>query len=117
MYKLVILLNDYDERNWPAFLHLVEGLPGLRREATTRLTEVLAGAAPAPLVHELFFDTREALQMAMASPLGHSAGRLLQTMSRGQVGLFIAEHYEESADALQKQRKNGTVVNRPPKTP
>ena len=51
MYKLVILVEplenwDHFEERWPEFLHLVETLPGLSREATSRVDVFLYGTKP-----------------------------------------------------------------------
>ena len=48
MHKLVILIEQQEdwqvfEADWPEFLHLVETLPGLQREATSRIDRFLYG--------------------------------------------------------------------------
>ena len=60
MYKLVILIKplaewDEFEAAWPQFLHLVEKMPGLRREATSRIDKTLFGDLRYSQIHELFF--------------------------------------------------------------
>ncbi len=50
MHKLVIWIEplpDWErfEAEWPAFLRLAEALPGLRREATSRVEQFLYGSA------------------------------------------------------------------------
>ena len=47
MHKLVILIESTADpafdQNWPQFLHHAERIPGLKREATSRVTQVLFG--------------------------------------------------------------------------
>jgi uncharacterized protein (TIGR02118 family) len=112
MYKLVILvesLQDWDrfEERWPEFLHLVESLPGLRREATSRVEVFLYGAKPYVHMHELFFDSRADAEKALTSPDGQAAGALLQQMSGGEMTLFFADHREDDLAHIQKYKQAG----------
>lgn len=107
MVKLVILIpplenwNAFDEA-WPDFLHQVESMPGLRREASSHVDTILYGSASVSRVHELFFDSLQAAQQAMVTPQGQEAGRLLQVMTGGKVTLFLAEHKEDDIDNIRK---------------
>jgi len=79
MYKLVILIEPLDdwqafEENWPEFLHQAERMPGLRRETTGRVERFLFGDIPYAQMHELYFDSLQDLERAMASPQGREAG-------------------------------------------
>jgi uncharacterized protein (TIGR02118 family) len=110
MYKLVILIKQNLEdplfqENWPAFLSYAERMPGLQREATSHVDHVLFGDYPYTLIHELFFASAEDLQKAMASPEGREAGRILQTISQGQLTLYSGGHAEDAAENLAKYRK------------
>jgi uncharacterized protein (TIGR02118 family) len=112
MYKLVILvesLENWDrfEERWPEFLHLVESLPGLRREATSRVDAFLYGARPYVHMHELFFETRSEAETALSSPNGQAAGAMLQQMSNGAMTLFFADHREDDLANIQKHRQAG----------
>ncbi len=107
MYKLVIMIGPLDnwaafDEAWPRFLHQVENMPGLRREATSRVDTVLYGTAPVAFIHELYFDSLEAARQAMVSPSGSAAGQLLQAMTRGQVTLFLADHKEDDLENILK---------------
>jgi hypothetical protein len=109
MQKLVILVestNDpaFDE-NWPQFLHQVEQMPGLRREATSRVDKILVGTVPFALIHELYFDTPQELYVAMASAPGKEAGRLLQLMTDGRVTLLVVDHKEDDLDNIRRFKK------------
>lgn len=114
MYKLVILIempNNYSigDRSfgdrWPQFLHLVEQIPGLKREATSRVDRVVYGKAEIGIIHELYFESLEALQRGMASPIGQEAGRLLQEMTGGRVTLLFADHKQDELENILKYRK------------
>lgn len=109
MYKLVIMIGPLDnwaafDDAWPQFLHEVESMPGLRREATSRVHAVLFGEAAVEFVHELFFDSLEVAQQAMASPQGRAAGRLLQAMTGGSLTLFLADHKEDDLENILKYK-------------
>jgi len=109
MHKLVILVelpsNDtsFDE-TWPQFLSLSERMPGLIREATSRVEQVLYGRYQPFLMHELFFDSLDALQEAMASPTGQETGQLLQQMTRGKLTLLVSDHNEDDLENIRKHR-------------
>jgi hypothetical protein len=110
MHKLVILIEAIDgwdrlEMQWPGFLHLVESLPGLRRESSSRIERFLYGRTAYGRMHELFFDSLAEAEQALMTPRGQEAGRMLQQMSGGRVVLFFAEHKEDTAENIQKYRQ------------
>jgi uncharacterized protein (TIGR02118 family) len=109
MHKLVILVESTDDpsfdENWPEFLHMAERMPGLQRESTSRVDHVVFGKVPYAMIHELFFDSLEALQKGMASPQGQEAGRLLQVMTQGNLTLLFAEHKEDDLENIRKYQK------------
>jgi hypothetical protein len=108
MQKLIILLESTATPDfhvfWPRFLHAAESMPGLRREATSRVNQVLFGDWQCALIHELFFDSYPALQLGLASDAGKEAGRLLQEMTSGRVRLLISDHSEDNLDHIRKYR-------------
>ena len=113
MYKLVILVEslenwDHFEERWPEFLHLIEALPGLVREATSRVDVFLYGARPYVHMHELFFETRAEAEKALSSPNGQAAGALLQQMSNGSMTLFFADHREDDLANIHKYKRAGS---------
>lgn len=106
MHKLVILIEHLPDWNrfedtWPQFLHQVESMPGLRREATSRVEVNLFGRSYAQM-HELYFDSLPAAQEALSSPEGRAAGRLLQAMTGGRLALFLADYKEDEMDNIRK---------------
>ena len=107
MHKLVILISHQDDwirfyDEWPRFLRLAESMPGLQREAMSRVTQVLYGELPHERIYELFFCSRAAIEQALASPQGLAAGRLLQKITNGRVVLFIADHKEDDLANIRK---------------
>lgn len=115
MYKLIILVESTSNPDfhvyWPRFLHAAEDIPGLRREATSRVSQTLYGDMQCALIHELYFDTLTALQSGLASKPGREAGRLLQEMTAGRVNLLIADHSEDDLENIRKYKsmaQNGT---------
>ncbi|HWQ83690.1 MAG TPA: EthD family reductase [Anaerolineales bacterium] len=109
MHKLVILFEQPEDSQafddvWPKFLHLVEEMPGLRREAISRVESFMFGSSQIAQMHELYFDTFEEAQQAMASPQGQAAGQMLQEMTGGQMTLFIADHKEDNLSRIQRYR-------------
>ena len=111
MHKLIILIESTSAPGfhnfWPRFLHAAESIPGLRRESTSRVSQVLYGDARFALIHELYFDSPEVLQHGLASPAGQEAGRLLQEMTGGNVKLLIADHSEDELENIRKYRVQG----------
>ncbi len=111
MYKLIILVESTTTPGfhalWPRFLHAAEDIPGLRREATSRVSQVLFGDLQCAMIHELFFDSYATLQSGMASDPGKEAGRLLQEMTGGKVELFIADHSEDELENIRRYKAQG----------
>ena len=112
MYKLMIIIptqiqDPVMQADWPEFLHAVETMPALQREATVRVTASLYGAQEIGMLHELYFETLEDLQEAMRSPQGLAAGELIQQLTQGQMTLLVAEHREDDIENLRQYRQNG----------
>ncbi len=112
MHKLVIWIEPLPEwerfeAEWPDFLRLAEALPGLRREATSRVEQFLYGSARVRWVHELFFDTLADAEAAMACSQGQAAGRRLQQITGGHMALFLAEHKEDDLAHIAQFRPGG----------
>lgn len=109
MHKLVILIessaNPQFDQLWPQFLYHAERIPGLRREATSRVSQVFYGNLACDLIHELFFDNYTAMHQGMASPEGQQAGRVLQSMTGGRVVLLFADHAEDDVENIRRYQK------------
>ncbi len=108
MHKLIILVESTTTPDfhvfWPRFLHAAENMPGLQRESTSRINQVLFGDLQCALIHELYFDSYPALRAGLASEPGKEAGRLLQEMTSGQVRLLVADHSEDNLDNIRRHR-------------
>jgi hypothetical protein len=109
MHKLVILIssthNPQFDANWADFLHVAERIPGLRREATSRVNHVLYGQLRCELIHELFFDSYAELEYGLNTPEGQQAGQVLQALSGGEMVLLLAEHNQDELDHIRQFQK------------
>jgi uncharacterized protein (TIGR02118 family) len=110
MYKIVILFEQHpDEQgfqeNWQKFMGLAEKLPRLRREIVSRVDQVVFApdGRRYTRVHELIFDSRDALETALQSQPGKAAGQYLQDFTQGRVVLLTAEHMEALEKDFKKQ--------------
>jgi len=108
MHKLIILIESTATPDfhltWPRFLHTAENIPGLRREATSRISQVIFGDLQCAMIHELYFDSYAALHSGLASEAGKEAGRLLQEMTGGKVRLLIADHSEDDLENIRRYK-------------
>jgi uncharacterized protein (TIGR02118 family) len=110
MYKLIILVESLPEPNeferlWPLFLGQAEAMPGLLRETTSWPAGVIYGDVPITLIHELYFDSQEALKQAMESQPGQAAGQMLQRLTAGKMTLLIAHHLEDELENIRPYRE------------
>jgi uncharacterized protein (TIGR02118 family) len=125
MHKLLILIElpEHEagfETRWPEFISLTANIPGLRRETTSRIGQKLFGSYSCTLIHELYFDSTEALRQALNSPTGVEAGKILQRITLGRITLFLAEHLEDDpiryASGQQELPSEEDVTISPKKT-
>lgn len=104
MYKLVLIFfegklpPEFANRWSQSFVPLAEQLPGLRRVTVSHVEGGPSGASTIRLIHELYFDDREALTAAMGSAQGVAAGQALVKLVGsvpGTVEMAFADHMEE----------------------
>jgi uncharacterized protein (TIGR02118 family) len=101
MYKLIALftkpedVEEFEQRWSNEFVGLAEKMPGLRRATVSHIEGGPAGPLPYHLIHEFYFDDKDALLKAMTSPEGTSAARCLMDIAASEVTLMFAEHMEE----------------------
>lgn len=104
MYKLILIFYDgklppdFANRWSQSFVPLADQLPGLRRVTVSHVEGSPSGASTLRLIHELYFDDRDALTAAMASPQGIAAGQALVKLVGtvpGTVDMAFADHMEE----------------------
>jgi hypothetical protein len=113
MFKLVIIIQpEIDQQTffdgWPEFLNQAEQMPGLERIVTAPVHVHLTGDYQPLMVHELIFDTQQALEKALVSEPGVAAGKVLQKVTGGAVTLVTAGHMEESSENLRTYRARTT---------
>lgn len=109
MYKLVIMIETPTdplafESEWPKFLRLAEKMPGLVKETSSHVENILYGSFNVSFVHELLFADPQATYQAMASPQGREAGLQLQQMTGGRVILLTADHREDDLARINQFR-------------
>lgn len=109
MYKLVVLfeqpLNDMEfQENWQTFMGLAEKMPRLRKEIVSSVQQVVhaADGKQYSRIHELLFDSRDALETALQSKAGQEAGQFLQNFTLGRMVLLTAEHMEAGEKDFKK---------------
>jgi len=101
-HKLVILFTQPDqpaefERRWSEeFVPLAEQLPGLWRVVVSHTHGGPAGPVPIYLIHELHFESLDALRAALASPQGVAAGQCLVHLAPKSATLLFAEQMEDA---------------------
>lgn len=116
MYKLVILIEPQTEwqefeRIWPEFLKRAEKMPGLIRETTSPVDQLLHGHYHVGMIHELYFESMAAAKEAMASPKGVEAGKRLQIITGGNVTLLFADHLEDDMVNIEEHKKQDASID------
>lgn len=101
MYKLIVIFRkppdvlDMENRWSQEFVARAEAMPGLRRVSVSRVVGAPGGATDLHLIHEFYFDDLSALQLAMTSEAGQTAGQALMGFAGDYAALAFAEHLEE----------------------
>jgi len=103
MFKLVTLYRRVDdEQTLEEFfsgthLPLAEQLPGLQKSEVSRISGMPGGESRFHMMYELYFESREAYEMAMVSEPGLSLIKALTPWWDAKiVTWFYAESYEEA---------------------
>ncbi len=99
MFKLMICFEEpldslAFDKGWQEFLSLVEKMPGVRKEIVSEIHRWVYGKSPRRYVkiHEILFDSPQALDAALKSDAGVAAGRQLQAFTEGRFILLTAQH-------------------------
>ncbi|MFN2215864.1 MAG: EthD family reductase [Anaerolineales bacterium] len=110
MYKLVILFEDpvndaSFQENWQIFMGMAEKMPRLRREVVSRIDNQVYSRDGKNYnrIHELIFDSRDALEIALQSQSGKDSGQFLQDFTQGKIMIFTAEHLEAIEKDFKKE--------------
>ena len=102
IHKLIILFKqpanpaEFEQRWSEEFVPLAERLPGLRRVVVSHTHGGPAGPVDIYLLHELHFDSPEALAAALSSAPGVAAGQSLVRLAPQAATLLFAEHMEDA---------------------
>jgi uncharacterized protein (TIGR02118 family) len=109
MVKLIVFFQppkdpDRFQRNWQIFLGMVEKLPGVQGEVITRFEKPLYGGIPFHMMHEVYFDSREALDEALTSMAGQAAGQFLQNVTNGRISILVAEHQFAKPEDFKRKK-------------
>jgi uncharacterized protein (TIGR02118 family) len=100
MVKLTILFRQPSdemtfEGQYNYNLSLMEQLPGLKRRQACMVIGSPAGKSPYYRILELYFDDNAALDQALRSPEGQTAGRDLMKFAAKEAELIFSEVFEE----------------------
>ena len=113
MYKVVILfLPPFAwatfEAGWQKFLGLVEQLPGLQKEVVSDSEQLVFGPPNQDVrkIHELYFESREALDEALNSEAGQAAGQWLHSFTQGRFLMLVARHMEATPGQFKQQNQD-----------
>lgn len=79
--------THYEEVHTP----LVRRMPGLQKLEVARITGAPIGEPKHHLVAEMYFESQDALNAALASPEGKATARDLMSFAANLVTMFFAE--------------------------
>jgi len=97
MVKLVALYRKpqdpeaFDSHYFEVHTPLVKKLPGLKRFEVSRVTGAPIGESKYHLIAEMYFENRDALDAAMASPEGKASAKDLMSFAADVVSLIYTE--------------------------
>jgi uncharacterized protein (TIGR02118 family) len=97
MVKLVALYRkpadtaDFDKHYFEVHIPLVQKFPGLRKLEITRVTGAPIGESKFHLVAEMYFDSRESIDAALASPEGKAVTRDILSFAADVITVFHGE--------------------------
>ena len=97
MIKLVALYKrpadpaEFDSHYDSVHTPLVQRYPGLRKLEITRISGAPLGDARYYLMAEMYFDDKNAMDAALASPEGKAVARDLMSFAAGIVTVFHGE--------------------------
>ena len=97
MVKLIALYKKpddtaaFDKHYSEIHTPLVRKMPGLRKLEVARITGSAIGETPNYLMCDMYFDTKDSLDAALASPAGRAAGKDLMAFAAKYVTLMYAD--------------------------
>ena len=104
VYPVPIDAVTFERRYHMEHVPLVQGkLPGLRKFVAARVLGTPTGAAPYQRVAELYFDSLDSLQAAMASAEGQAAvAHAIEISTGGAPVVLIAEDDVSGGDSARR---------------
>ena len=97
MIKLIALFRnpsdaaEFDKHYFDIHVPLVRKFPGLRRLEVTRVTGAPIGEAKFHLMSEMYFDTKDGMDAALASPEGKAVTRDIMSFAADVITVFHGE--------------------------
>lgn len=91
LYKKPDDVSSFDKHYAEVHAPLVRKMPGLRTMEVSKITGSAIGETPNYLLCEMYFDSRDALDAALASPAGRAAGNDLMSFAAKYVMLMYAD--------------------------
>ena len=97
MAKLIALYRkpadpeEFDKHFFGVHVPLVRNFPGLRNLHVTRITGAPIGEAKFHLMLEMEFDSRDAVDLALASPAGKAVTRDILSFAADVITVFHGE--------------------------
>ena len=120
MIKFIILFEQPDDADefenvYQDFLALVERMPNILRRQVVHITSSPQGAPQYYRILEVYFESQQAQNDALTSPVGQEAGKEIGKLPSGSVKLLFADVYEEDggetpAPATSEVDTDGTQV-------
>jgi uncharacterized protein (TIGR02118 family) len=90
LYKKPDDIESFDKHYAEVYAPLVKKLPGLRKTEVAKITGSAIGETPNYLICEMYFDSKDALDAALASASGRAAGKDLMSFAANYVTLMYA---------------------------
>jgi uncharacterized protein (TIGR02118 family) len=97
MIKLIALFRsssepaEFDKHYFEVHIPLVRKYPGLRKLEVTRVTGAPIGEAKFHLMAEMYFDTKDAMDAALASTEGKAVTRDIMSFAADVITVFHGE--------------------------
>lgn len=95
LYKRPANVEEFDKHYAEIHTPLVKQYPGLRKLEITKITGAPIGEAKFHLMCEMYFDSKDAMDAALASKEGKAVARDLMSFAADIVVVFIGEENPE----------------------
>lgn len=109
MWKFMVLFRQPDkdaeafENTYNDFLALVERMPAIERRQVVHVVGSPLGAPAYTRVLELYFHSRQQMELSLMSPPGQEAGKELNRFAPNSFDVLFAEVYEETGGSTAQQ--------------